>query len=190
MTKKRGILFVTALILLSTYSVCGMEETINLVEKLKFNDKENYNIDIFPEKVEDNDLINPVDAPSNPIISGPSSIELHNTYVYFIRSKDQQNDDIQYKITFSDTPAIYLTDFYSSGESVSFYHSWSTFYQKTGPYYIYAKAIDSEGHESKWAKFEVTIPDLDQQIPNPCLLCSFLERIFEKFPILEVLIDF
>jgi hypothetical protein len=128
------------------------------------------------------------EAPVSPTITGPNTINLYTTYTYSISSTDLQNDNVCYEIRFSDTPAIYSTDLYKSGESVSFHHTWSTYYKKSGPYYIYAKSIDSNGHESNWIEYKIDIPETENKYT--IYLESILERLINNYPILEVLFDF
>jgi len=180
---------VLTLVLMPVITVCGSQD---IVKEMNFaemkDDKEITNIDLV-DAVKNEDLAINSETPSVPTITGSTIANFHKKFTYVISSKDQQNDEIQYKIIFSDMPAIYLTDFYQSGESISFQHTWSTFYQTSGPYYIYAKAIDAEGHESNWAKFEVNIPENEFK-ERTCLVCVFLEKLLERYPILETMLGF
>jgi len=128
-------------------------------------------------------------TPSTPTITGPSTVDLHVSYYYFISSTDPQGDEVYYEIRCSDGPAVYQTDYYDSGESISFSHTWSTFYQTSGPYYVLAKAIDKDGHESSWARLEVNIPEIESK-SQTCHVCVFLEHLFDRFPLLESIIGF
>jgi hypothetical protein len=86
--------------------------------------------------------------------------------------------------------ALLITDEYKSGETITVYHMFSTYYQKSGPYYVYAIAFDPEGHESELATFEVTITEIDNYEQISCFICDIIDRIINKFPMLEVIFGF
>ena len=121
-------------------------------------------------------LMNNVDpeTPQIPTITGPSSGELYKKYTYSITTSDPQHDDIYFVIRCSGCPSIFNTDWFKSGGTLKFNQCWCDFYQNTNPFIISAKAIDSKGHESGWAKFEVNITNLH----NDSFPFSFVKQIF------------
>ena len=112
------------------------------------------------------------DAPSIPEINGPNhgpiGMELEWTFV----STDPEGDNITYYIDFGDScgGAKYHGP-YPSGEEITVAHK----YTYESNFIIAALAIDSEGGESDWGYFEVSIP-------RNRVILSFLQIIFEKFP--------
>ncbi len=109
-------------------------------------------------------LMNNVDpeTPEIPTITGPSTGVLYKNYNYNITSSDPQNDDIYFVVRCSGCPSIFKTDWFKSGGTLKFNHCWCDFYQNINPFIINAKAIDSKGHESGWAKFEVNTTNLQR----------------------------
>jgi hypothetical protein len=98
--------------------------------------------------------------PEKPTITGPTNGKLYEEYEYTITSEDPQNDDICYIVRCSDCPSIFQSEWFESGETMMFHHCWYDFYQKSGPFKILAKAVDSHGFESEWGTFEISIENI------------------------------
>jgi len=125
------------------------------------------------------DIIN-YEAPETPIITGDCKAEFNVPCQYDITSTDHQRDKIYYVIKCSDDPSIIIeTKYYDSGETLEFIHCWCTFYQRGNPYVIRAKAIDDNGFESEWARFEVECPCSGSRSTNP-----IVESFFYHHPLL------
>jgi hypothetical protein len=128
-------------------------------------------------------LTNP-EKPEIPTINGQTEAEFFTPYNYTITSTDPQKDKIYYKIRCSDCPSILITDYIESGEIIPFQHCWCDFYQKCGPFFIKAKAIDEFGHESEWGTFEIQCNQVNEALSYSNLLTILIER----FPILQFLL--
>ena len=70
-------------------------------------------------------------------------------------------------------PNYLQSKLYKSGIILKISHCWCDFYQNTNPFYICAKAIDSKGYQSDWAKFEVDITNLG----NTYLPFTFIRQL-------------
>ena len=127
------------------------------------------------------------DAPSMPVIAGPTDGEIGEQYEYTITSIDPQGDDVYYVVIFSDMPAVWRSDFYKSGEVVSFTHRWSDFYQSSGEYTIRAKAVDVYGHESEWSVFTVNIENDNDAVRERMVMFSFIRELLMH---LQTIFDF
>ena len=109
-------------------------------------------------------LVNTGQAPNMPVISGPTSIIIGEIFEYAITTVDPQGDNILYKISWGDCPAIYLKGPYESGEEALFKHGWTDFYCKSGKFTILVKAIDIDCHESNYATLEVHVEEANLQL--------------------------
>jgi nitroreductase len=93
---------------------------------------------------------NPPQAPS---ISGPSNGQRGIQYNYTIATTDPENDDVYYYVDWADGTHDGWIGPFPSGMMVSFNHTWS----QVGTYIIKVKAKDSEGLESIWSTYQMTI---------------------------------
>ncbi len=117
---------------------------------------------------------NPPDAPE---IDGEKGVVPGVEFDYYFSAIDSDGDDVRYHINWGDGYTN-TTDFYSSGEEVTIGHT----YEKEGNYGIEAKAIDIYGAESDWGYY---IPEWR----NRALNFNLFEWLFERFPILEKLLN-
>ena len=86
-------------------------------------------------------------APTKPVITGPSSGETGNEYPYVCTSTDPNRDKIYYLFDWNDgTDSDWLGP-YRPGEVVTALHSWNA----RGNYEIKVKAKDIHGAESEWS---------------------------------------
>ena len=108
-------------------------------------------------------LVNTGQAPNTPVIAGPTSITIGERYEYTITTVDPQGDGIHYKITWGDCPVIYIEGPYESGEEVTFSHTWTDFYCKSGKFTIGVKATDIDDYESNYATLEVYVEEGNRQ---------------------------
>ncbi len=97
------------------------------------------------------------EPPEKPTITGPDHPCCGVMCEYTFRSVDPQGDQLYYEIHCSDSPVIFETDYCCSGETMVFQHCWDDFYQKSCTGKIRGRAIDSYGHESEWATFNVEV---------------------------------
>jgi hypothetical protein len=135
-------------------------------------------------------IIKNQEEPEIPIITGNSEGKLYHDYEYFITSIDPQNDDIYYVVRCSDCPSIYLSDFKKSGEPLSFHHCWCDFYQTSNPFKIYARAVDTNGYQSDWGTFEITIENCkERSLPNQLVVCSPIARLLSNVQFFQEFIN-
>ena len=146
------------------------------------------------ETTQENEKLDQNPAPFNPTITGPTTAQIGNNYEYQITAKDPQNDNIHFKIRYSDSPCILITEETQSGQTITIQHTFDNFYQKTGPYYIHAQAIDNQGHTSKWTTYTIEIDNQDDNLDQTTIRLNFFKKIFapilEKIPVLETLLSF
>jgi outer membrane protein assembly factor BamB len=119
------------------------------------------------------------DAPSAPVIDGPTSGRIKKTYKFTFNSTSPLERDVYYYINWDDHTATKWAGPYSSGEEVIINHSWS--YKRT--FTINARAKDSENLWGPCSTFEIKISN--SKTTSNSLLFSFLER----FPIFQKLIN-
>jgi len=115
--------------------------------------------------------------PNTPVISGTINGKAREEYYYYFNSIDPDNNPVSYYIDWGDDTTTETMDF-ASGEIGSVSHT----YNAKGEYTIKAKAKDTLGEESDWGTLEVSMPK-NKELNNPSFL--FLEKIIQKFPILE-----
>lgn len=118
------------------------------------------------------------DSPNRPIIDGPTIGKKGESYDFTFNSVDLEDDDVYYFIDWGDGCGEEWNGPHPSGVDFVISHSfpfWKTFTIK-------AKAKDTYGAESNYAKFEITIPRTRTKFYS--LVYWFLER----FPMLEKLL--
>jgi hypothetical protein len=83
--------------------------------------------------------------PNEPTIDGETSCKLDTQYEYSFTAIDPEGDDIKFEIEWDDGDYT-ITDFVSSGTTVTKSHSWSN----TDDFTIRSRAIDEDGDSSGW----------------------------------------
>ena len=109
--------------------------------------------------------------PSPPTIDGPIRGNAGTSYTYKFNSVDPEDDDVSYYILWGDGYKEIWKGPFASGEDFEIDHT----YANKGTFTIEAKAKDSNGVESGWSTFTVTMPRNKVMI-NPLFL-----RILEMF---------
>jgi rhodanese-related sulfurtransferase len=115
--------------------------------------------------------------PNAPDIDGSTSIRVKRAYDFKFNATDPNEDGVKYFIDWGDNFTKW-TDYDYSGKQVTVSHTWT----KRGNYIVRAKAVDFYGNESDWAILEITVP---RTISVKILFHEFLERLLERFPLLE-----
>ena len=117
----------------------------------------------------------PPNKPNKP--SGPISGKAGEEYIYTSSTTDPDGDQVYYKWDWGDETSDWIGP-YNSGETADTSHIWN----EKGDYNIKVKAKDVHGEESPWSDpLAISMPK--NKAINLFLL--FLERLIERFPILE-----
>lgn len=101
-----------------------------------------------------NPYTNPNNPPGTPDISGTSKGNAGTSYTYTFNSVDPDDDDVYYYIKWDDGYQEIWDGPHASGADVNISHT----YANERTFVIQAKAKDTEGLESDWAEFTVTMP--------------------------------
>ena len=122
----------------------------------------------------------PPNKPSIP--DGSTSGKSGTEYTYTSSTTDIDFDQVFYFFDWGDnTDSGWLGPF-NSGQTVSASHTWN----QEGSYQIKVKARDTNFDESEWSDpLPITMPK--NKAINPLIL--FLERLMERFPILEQILQ-
>lgn len=178
---------VVTLVLFSAVLVTA--ENNELLEGPKINIEREEKGEIFDTTINhDIDIRVGGEAPTDPVIAGPTASKIGQTCTYMVSSMDPQDDMVQYKIRFSDSPGIYYSEFVPSGQNVQITHTWDSFYQKSGPFQVIVKAIDENGHQSDETIFECDITIRLSDILRGMRTSNLFENILSNFPMLEGLL--
>jgi glutaredoxin len=124
-----------------------------------------------------NEINNP---PTKPTITGPPQGKPGKPYTYVFIATDPEQDDVYYFINWGDNTTAQWSGPYTSGTQVMVNHTWST----KGTYTVQAKAKDVHDAESDWGTLQVKMP-ISFSMPHPHFFIEFLQRILERFPLLE-----
>lgn len=117
------------------------------------------------------------DPPETPDITGPFTGKPGEEYDFSFVSIDPNGDDVYYYIEWGDGDIEDWIGPYGSDEEITLSHTW----YEADSYTIRAKAKDTDGAESIWGTFEITI----EKSRSHSIL---FQRILERFPnILAVL---
>jgi hypothetical protein len=116
--------------------------------------------------------------PDMPIVTGPTSGKIGNSYDYNIIITDHDGDPIWYWFDWGDNTNTGWLGPYPSGSEVSESHIWST----QGNYHLKIKAKDSHDAESLWRTLEISMSRVKASSN------SFLLKFLEQFPLLEKLL--
>jgi hypothetical protein len=120
--------------------------------------------------------------PEIPDIIGPTSGKVGTEYTYTFNSDDADDDDVYYYIKWGDGHVEIWEGPYKSGVDAEIKHT----YTREGTFIIEAKAKDTNGAESGWSNFTITMPR-DKVINKPIL--NFLQSHPNWFPLLQKLIQ-
>jgi len=129
-----------------------------------------------------NEYTSPNMPPESPVISGPTHGTVGEQYTYTFNSEDPEYNDVYYYIKWGDGHVEIWDGPHSSGVDFEIPHT----YTRENTFTIEAKAKDTEGEESDWSTFEVTIPRT-KTINKPLL--QFLQNNPSFFSILQKLIQ-
>ena len=119
------------------------------------------------------------EAPDTPDITGPTSGTAGEEYEYSFITTDPNGDDVYYYIDWGDNQTEEWIGPYESSEEVKVSHTWD----EEGTYALKAKAKDIYNAESDWGTLEIEMPK--NQLRNNPLFLQFLERLMDRFPLLE-----
>jgi hypothetical protein len=127
--------------------------------------------------------------PNPPVITGPASGKIKETYIYYVTVSDPDDEDllIKIEIDFGDGSGICGgcdgRGPWHSGDIVEFNHSWT----KTGIFGMTGRVSDEHGVWSEWSDpLPITMP-YPYQLKNP-LIDWLFQRFPNAFPILRQLI--
>ena len=120
-------------------------------------------------------------APSVPkIIDGVTEGRPETIYEYIAMSTDSDGDKLYYLWGWGDTTTSGWMGPYDTGIQITVGHYW----KKIGVYTVRVKCRDEHGSESNWSKnMSVDI----NRLTLPLLLQNLLERLSERFPLLQQL---
>jgi predicted acyl esterase len=118
-------------------------------------------------------------APVKPTITGPTRGTPGTSYTFTFNTTDREHEEYSLYVDWGDGTNSGWLGPYSSGQQQSLNHTWST--KKIFP--IKAKAKDVNGAESEWTTHNINIPVFQG------ILTSFLQRLFERFPRLQLLVQ-
>ena len=127
-------------------------------------------------------LIRLNNEPGKPEISGPSTGKIGISYEYSTSTYDPENDIVYYLFDWGDGINSGWIGPYNSVEKINYTYSWD----EKGDFEVKVKAKDIKGLESEWSDSLVVSMPKNKAI-NPFIL--FLERLIERFPILEHIIQ-
>ena len=113
-------------------------------------------------------------APNTPTITGDIKGASGEAHDYTFSATDPDGFDIFYVIDWGDGSEEVTIGPFESGESTIESHT----YAEDGDYTIRCKTVDLVDAESEWATLEVSMPRIKA-------INLFLERLMERFPILE-----
>jgi bacillopeptidase F len=91
-------------------------------------------------------IMNCNEAPSKPVIDGPTNGTVGTSYDYTISTEDPEGDDVYLWVDWGDSTNSGWIGPYLSGEEVTVSHIW----ENEGEYEIFAKSKD-ESYESPWS---------------------------------------
>ena len=119
------------------------------------------------------------DPPDTPVINGPERGNAGTSYQYTFISTDPDGDDVSYTIRWGDGETTDWTSYQATGTTYYENHTW----ESRGQYHIEAKAKDTNGAESDWARFTIIMPR--NKLINFNLLSWIFEGLSNSFPILR-----
>jgi hypothetical protein len=121
-------------------------------------------------------------APTPPIITGPTNGKVGTSYTYSFTSTDGDGDQVSYYVEWGDTTNTGWFGPFASGVTQTKSHTWTS----QGTYTIKAKAKDVHGDEGAFNTYSVTIPR-NKAFNRPIL--NWLQSHPNMFPLLQKLIQ-
>jgi len=121
-------------------------------------------------------------APTPPVITGPTSGNAGTSYSYTFTSTDGDGDQVSYYVEWGDTTNTGWFGPFASGATQTKSHTWTS----QGSYTIKAKAKDVHGAESAFNTYSVTIPR-NKVLNSPFL--TFLQNHPNLFPIIQKILQ-
>jgi hypothetical protein len=119
-------------------------------------------------------------APTPPVITGPTNGNAGTSYPYTFTSTDGDGDQVSYYVEWGDTTNTGWFGPFASGATQTKSHSWTS----QGTYTIKAKAKDTNGAESAFNTYSVTMPR-EKALISPLL--RFLQGYPNFLPIFRQL---
>jgi rhodanese-related sulfurtransferase len=98
--------------------------------------------------------------PDKPTIEGPSQGSPGENIEFTVSTHDLDEDNLFYRINWSDGSDEQLIGPYQSGENVKINHTWT----EIGIYPIHVKARDTYNYESDWSVFEFSVSKTELEI--------------------------
>jgi PKD repeat protein len=121
--------------------------------------------------------------PEKPTITGKAEGAAGKEHTFTISTTDPDDDDVYYWIEWYDGDTNGSWDgAYPSGDQVTFNNSW----EEQGTYTIRVKAKDIYDKESDWGTIVFTAPKTKIRWVS---LFDFLESLFDRFPILQKILN-
>ena len=136
------------------------------------------------------------EAPDPPIITGPDIVRADQAVDFVFQSKDPNDDDVKYIVTWGDG-GIDETDYYLSDEPASVNHTWNKTLMPVMILRMTVLAEDVYGSRSllveKWifviAMKSVNYDPNEEPRPFNLILSRIIQRISNAFPILQRILN-
>ena len=120
--------------------------------------------------------------PLKPIISGPGTGKIEQSYTFSAMTTDPENDLVSYWFDWGDGNDSGWVGPYNSGDICKESHIWNTM----GSYSIKVKVKDNKNAESVWSNSSlITMPKIYSYNP----IIQLLFKMLERFPFLEKILN-
>ena len=159
-------------------------------QSIDTDDKGKVPIDV-DEKEKVSTVVNTGQSPNTPMVSGPKNGVIGESYEYSITALDPQGDDVYYKISWGDCAVMYWDGPHKSGEKVTYEHAWcEVCCPSGGDFTIQVWVKDVSDNMGDCKTFEVSMGEEKQESSVSSPFLQLIERLLERFPLLENLLDF